>query len=357
MPRRRVLLAFVAFLAASRALGAETVLELPGHRLEVRWAPVPVALSGTLDPWLLTLDGAQIEAREEGFAAVLLGGNEVERQALPHAPFFARSDADELKISARSRKGSVVELRALKLPVLRSLRLGDSGMLLATLDGVFDEFHWDGRLRAMTVLPDGAREVELPVDGKSLAEEGGSHYVELRGAPLAPGRTYNIEFSGTRMLEFPDQYLGIGVGDGFVGGGLSLSFARELWRRWRAGIYVNKGKEYGSYETSSWDNSGYSARIRGGYFPFRASRRLFDARRFEAGLVVGMDWYHREWHDTRWGGSSGSEDGRSSFTGIFARWEPLRWRWIAAAVNMDAVWLWTARQKSVRPTLEVCFHF
>lgn len=159
----------------------------PPQVTRIFYTPVETAISGTLTPFVLAVDGRVIEKRNVHVTELVLNGRPVPSRSENGNPFFIKSREDALIFIASTREGEVIRLPRIKLPhVVSASRTGATARL---------EFK-DVRAAKMNGVPikivKNVANITIPETTLTTSD---THYLELQPLVAVPKRVYNVWFT------------------------------------------------------------------------------------------------------------------------------------------------------------------
>lgn len=350
----------------SLILGA-TVARAEVVRIEQSLHAVPVAISGTLSPQAIAINGKEVPAVKNDLSALLLNGKPVTTESDSTRSFYATTDQDEIMLEGVDEKGVRTEIFKRKLPSIRSIDVEDEKVSFR-MEGEIGSFTLDGKEISQKAKT-GSGEWPLPADREWINRP---HVVELQ-SPAGDGRLYNLNFSEWRSQLLREQIAAFGFG-GIPRGkmGSESGYGFHFWSSWENRLAVGLSAYYGAgtyhnvnsgtYGTvSSDDNSKiWGIGIRGGVYPFLAGQSWFDLRR----LIVGLDLDFAHENHLMSGTSSAygafnNEDSDSFWNaGVFVREEPMRWRQFGVAFALENIFYRSyPNGGNMRADLEFGYHW
>jgi hypothetical protein len=169
--------------SAGKLAGLSLILAAaaPAQTRAARLEPIPVAVSGTLSPFALAVEGRRVAERPGKWSALRFGDQKVAHQGGAHRPFFLSVAGSSLQPVLADEKGREEPLPTLTLPCALGVETEGEKLLVRLCEGVTSA-RWNGR--------------ELSLQAGRVAIEGaavGSFVLEIGDGRLFRSYTVTIE--------------------------------------------------------------------------------------------------------------------------------------------------------------------
>lgn len=325
--------------------------QLYAEKYEATWTKVPTLISGTLEPFVLAIDGVIISRKKK--AKLLLGDAYIETKNESNQPFFTRVESDVLKLTIEESSKEILEI---KLPTLNKVAVESS------------QIHFYLNDTEKIMVQGGAYPVQegravIPRDEiKNLSEltlELVSKY----------SRTYILSLTEIEPLEdlSKDQRVTFSFGDNSGSDRFGWHLAYGIHWLNRVSFEARGSvvfRTQGSYEEV------YALLVSTGYQLFRRGEGPRRGTWLEGGLWLSQTWitYKAEWVSPTDGQTYRHEYPMNGMqSGVYIRSEPIRIGFfgfsmkILYRLNDAIVQVWQAHTQldrhRVRFTLEFSYHW
>lgn len=242
-----------------------------GASIEARLQSLPTAVSGTLSPFVLAIDGVVVHQESEEATDLILDGKFLNLETSPTRPFYFKSTADGYLFTVKKPDAKLGNVSVVLPRIVRvTLGEGTSREIHLTFEETTD-LVLDGK----TILIDEGSATLSPLLGASW--EDSMHTLELNNKSSGLSRIYNLEI--LPKPKSPRQSVAVGVGgDGMrPAPAYYLGYQRAYDTRWSWIAYsvfggqsgrqfVSLGVRGGRQLLRKWHRKGYGSWLEAGAF-------------------------------------------------------------------------------------------